>query len=148
MDTITVIIDSCRMCATQITPKIKSCCDCASSCDSATGITLIICGTVLLLALMLSILLYLMKKKQIKLKLKEKEKELESASTLRAVEIEANKYEERKHYRSMLANFLELQAREKVNNPSSDEYKNYIKELKRFIEDLNPSAEQTRDDND
>ena len=164
MDTITVIIDSCRMCAAQLAPNMKSCgectsaatsccdcanvatscCDCATSSGNATWITLIICLTILLLELVLSILLYYMKKKQIKLKMKEKEKELFYTNELKDKELEAKKYEEKKHYRSMLVNFLENRAKEDSREASHIQASKsvYINELKSLINDLKPTQEK------
>lgn len=155
MDTVTVIIDSCRMCAAQLAPNMKSCgectnvatscCDCTSSCGNATWITLIICLTLLLLGLVLSILLCYLKRKQIKLKSKEKEKELVNASALKDKELEIKKYEEQKHYRSMLVNFLESRAKE--DRGGADHAQTYINELKSLINDLNPTQEEPENKN-
>ena len=159
MDTVTVIIDSCQMCAAQLAPKIKSCgectnvatscCDSTSSCGNATWITLIICLTILLLGLVLSILLCYLKRKQIELKNKEKEKELVNASTLKEKELEIKKYEEKKLYRSMLVNFLESRAKEDRRGTYQEqayEYK-YINELKSLINDLNLTQEEPENEN-
>ncbi len=148
MDTATIIIDSCQVCASQLAPSAKSCCNCASSCDNAIWISLIICGTILLLGLMLSILLYYLKKKQLKSRIKAKEKELEYAIASNNTELAAKKEEERKHYRSMLANFLELRAKgitvtdkdkKLVFDPKLCDQ--YINELKNLITDLTPKQE-------
>jgi len=154
MDTVTVIIDSCRMYAAQLAPNMKSCgectnvatscCDCTSSCGNATWITLIICLTILLLGLALFILLCYLKRKQIKLKKEEKEKELANASTLKDQELEIKKYEEMKLYRSMLVNFLESRAKEdkRESGKVQANENEYIKELKSLINDLNPTQEK------
>lgn len=148
---VTVIIDSCQTCAAQLAANMKSCgsckyvakscCDCASSSCNAIVITLIICGTILLLGLILSILLYYMKKKQIKLKMREKEKEMINANALREAELETKKYEEKKHYRSVLVNFLENRAKEirKEEDHIQTYESEYINELKKLAKDLIPT---------
>ncbi len=154
MDTVTIIIDSCRICAAQLAPNMKSCgectsaatscCDCATSSGNATWITLIICLTIILLELVLSILLYYMKKRQMKLKMREKENEMINAKALREAELEMKEYEEKKHYRSMLVNFLENRTKEDSRDASHIQaFKSeYINELKSLINDLKPTQEK------
>lgn len=152
MDTATIIIDSCQVCASQLAPSAKSYGNCASSCDNAIWIVLIICGTILLLGLMWSILLYYLRKKQLKSRIKAKEKELEYAIALKEAELTARKEDEKKLYRSMLANFLELRAKgitvtdkdkKLVFDPKLCDQ--YINELKNLIIDLTPKQDSPED---
>ena len=163
MDTVTVIIDSCRVCAAQLSPAMKSCgdctnvaktccdcttnvaqscCDCTTSGGNSVWVMLIISITLLLLALILSLLLYYMRKNQLKIRKEEKEDEQKKAITLMQKEFEAKLYEERKHYRSMLANFLELRAKGiKAENDKMYVFDKalcdqYINELKSLIKEL------------
>lgn len=167
MDTVTVIIDSCRVCAAQLAPAMKSCgdytnvaktccdcttnvakscCDCTTSGGNSVWVMLIISITLLLLALMLSLLLYYMRKKQLKIREEEKEAEQKKAITLMQKELEAKQYEEKKHYRSMLANFLELRAKgievEKDKTYVFDKTlcDQYINELKSLIKELDSTT--------
>ena len=169
MDTLTIFLDTCRVltehhalaiksfsncdslansCCECVPVAANSCCNCTSSCDDATCITLIICGTIFLLGLMSSILLYLLKKKQLKSRIKAKEKELEYAIESNKTELAIKKEEEKKHYRSMLANFLELRAKGSSVTEKDQKFHfdkelcdKYIDELKSLITDLTPKQD-------
>lgn len=148
MDTVTIINDTCRVCASHIATTAKSCCNCAPSYDNAIPILLIICGTILLLGLMFSILIYKMRKKQLKSRIKQKEKELDNVIAIKEAELADKKEEEKKLYRSQLVNFLELRAKGiKRENDVSLDFKDklcdkYIDELKSLILDLTPREDQ------
>lgn len=148
MNTETIINDTCQAYASHLATAAKSCCNCASPCDNAIPIVLIICVTILLLGLMFSILIYKMRKKQLKSRIKQKEKELDNVIAIKEAELADKKEEEKKLYRSQLVNFLELRAKGiKRENDVSLDFKDklcdqYIDELKSLLQDLTPKEDQ------
>lgn len=152
MDTVQNIIDTCQTCVSQQVPAAQSCCDAAPACESSICITFIICLFVLLSGIVLAVLLYQMRKKQLELRKEEKEAERQHEIDMMDKQLEAKKEEEKKLYRSQLANFLEKCA---ITNETTTEYGrekekkdrtidgdaalNYINELKKLAKDLTPT---------
>ena len=148
MDTTSAIIDSCQVLASQHAPAAKSCCDCSSSWNSSAWITLMICLTVLILGIVLAWRIYLIRKNQLQLRTIERGKEQTHIETMKGKELEAKREEERKHYRSQLANFLELMAKgirkDKDTGQDLDFNKelcnNYINTMQSLINNLKPDG--------
>lgn len=132
--------------------SLTSCAQVTTNSD-AVWITHIICATILLLSIVLSILMCVLRWKQNRSRKKEKDAERQHEIDMMNKQLETKKEEEKKLYRSQLANFMEKHSIKvetisengkqkkciiRAMNPT--EAQNYINELKSIIKDLNTTS--------
>lgn len=148
MDTTSLIIDSCQVCAAQLATVAKSYCNSASSCSNTVWITLIICLTVLLMGLIIEWWIYTYKKKS----------QVSESSTTQAISSTQSTDEEirknenlktRKAYQDRLLGFMEKQTIKteviiqngktkecRIRSFDEEKANAYINELKTIIDSL------------